>query len=84
MIVIYTKDNCSYCTRAKKLLTSHNLEYTEFKLNEDFNREELVSKFPTAKTYPVIQIDEEYIGGYTELEQRLGNNLLDTGEFNGA
>ena len=35
-------------------------------LDEDFTREELFEKFPTARTFPQITAHGEYIGGFTE------------------
>ena len=39
------------------------------KLNEDFSREELFEKFPTARTFPQIAIDGKGIGGWVEFEK---------------
>ena len=33
-IVIYSKNNCHFCTKAKELLTKLGLEYTEKKMEE--------------------------------------------------
>lgn len=84
VVEIWTRDSCGYCTRAKQLLSSKNIPYTELKLNEDFTREILLEKFPTAKTFPVIVVDGFYIGGFTQLEemvneQRDGRKLLNEG-----
>ena len=38
-------------------------------LDVDFNREDMLAKFPTARTFPQIKIDGESIGGYTEFER---------------
>ena len=43
-------------------------------LDEDFTREELFEKFPTARTFPQITIDGESIGGYTDFEAYITNN----------
>jgi|TARA_B100002019_G_C20948042_1_gene440158 glutaredoxin len=56
---------------AKRLLDQKGLEYTAEMLGEDFEREDVVAKFPTARTFPIIVIDNEYIGGYNELNKRL-------------
>lgn len=66
-IEIYSKDHCSYCTQAKQLLKIHGKDFIEYKLDEDFTREVLLSKFPEAKTYPVIVVDGFNIGGYEQL-----------------
>lgn len=70
-VTIYSKDNCSYCTRAKMLLANKGIHYNELKLNEDFTKESLLELFPSAKTFPVIVIDGFNIGGYNELQRKL-------------
>jgi len=40
-------------------------------LGVDYSREDLIKKFPEARTFPQITQDDQYIGGYTELEQHL-------------
>ena len=68
-IEIYSKPNCPYCDKAVHVAqqlvqeTSEN-SYTKFMLGEDFTREELFEKFPTARTFPQITVDGESIGGY--------------------
>lgn len=70
-IEVYSKNNCTYCVHAKQLLTTHGKNFVEYKLDEDFTREILLSKFPEAKTFPVIVIDGFNIGGYEQLKQHL-------------
>lgn len=67
--VIYSRDNCIYCDRAKELLESANIEYTEYKIGRDLSREEFLEKFPNTRTVPQIYLDETYIGGYDKLIQ---------------
>ena len=68
-IVLYTKDNCSYCVMAKQYLHSKNLNYHEMKLGVDLTREEFVSIFPEVKSMPFIIIDGEKVGGYDKLQE---------------
>lgn len=70
--IVYTKPNCSYCVNAKKLLEKMKIGYLELVLDEDFTREELLKNFPDAKTFPQIILDEEHIGGFTDLAKRFG------------
>lgn len=67
-VTIYTKENCSYCIKAKMVLASKNIQYTELKLNEDFSKESLLELFPSARTFPVIVVDGFNIGGYEQLQ----------------
>lgn len=72
MIIVYTKDNCPYCVKAKTLLQNKGLEYTERKIGTDITREEFLEAFPNARTVPQIMFDGQLIGGYDELVKRLG------------
>lgn len=69
MIDLYTRDECIFCEKAKTLLEKNNIEHTVFILNTDFVREDINLLFPKARTYPVVVIDGEYIGGYAELSK---------------
>ena len=61
-IIIYSKENCIYCSKALKLAQKVDSDweehtYEKFMLNEHFTIEELVQLFPNAKTFPQITID---------------------------
>jgi glutaredoxin 3 len=71
IIEIYSKENCPYCVQAETLCKQNAtlIDYKKFMLDEDFTREELFEKFPTARTFPQIVVDGESIGGFTELKE---------------
>ena len=71
MIEIWSKPQCPFCDKAENLCKQKNLEYKKYMLDVDFSREELVEKFPSARTFPQITINGELIGGYTEFEAKL-------------
>lgn len=48
---------------------SSDISYKVFKLGVDFGREELLAKFPTARTFPQIVVDEQNIGGWQEFQK---------------
>jgi glutaredoxin len=70
-VEIYTRPGCGFCDKAKILLRNWNIPYIENKLDVDFTRQNLVEKYSTARTYPVIVVDGFYIGGYEELSTLL-------------
>ena len=72
MIEIYGKPQCPFCDRAKALCEQKGYEYTYKQLGVDFGREELLEKFPTARTFPQIKVNGNYCGGYTEYETLVG------------
>jgi len=67
MIVIWTKDNCVYCKKAKEKFTEYNKKFEERNINNDWTKEQLLQAAPAAKTVPQIFIDNQLIGGYTDL-----------------
>tara|TARA_B100000519_G_C14006187_1_gene326449 strand:- start:47 stop:289 length:243 start_codon:yes stop_codon:yes gene_type:complete len=69
-IEIYSKTNCVYCDKAvhiaqQMIQETSEHSYDKYMLDEDFTREELLEKFPHARTFPQIVIDGENIGGYS-------------------
>ena len=69
-IVIYSKTNCAYCTKAKNLVKNLGLDYTEKSLEKDFGSDpskmlEDIGK--PVRQMPQIKIDDELIGGYNQL-----------------
>ena len=73
-VILYTKDNCSFCVSAKMLLANKGIPYTELKLGQDFTRDTLLEMFPNARTYPVVVIDGFNIGGFDQLKEQLNNS----------
>jgi len=74
MYKIYSKDNCGYCDAAKRLLESKGLPYVELKVGRDVTREILLEMVPHARTIPQIFYNDEYIGDYGNLLERLNND----------
>ena len=71
-IEIYSKTNCAYCDRAKIKLQKYKPKV--HMLDQDYTREDFFNKFPNAKTFPQIMINNEHVGGYHELEKWLAFN----------
>ena len=73
VVEIYSKDNCPYCDMAIRLAEQHANLHRVFKLDEDFGREMMAVKFPDARTFPQIIVDDIPIGGYTEFKALIDN-----------
>lgn len=71
-IDIYTKNDCQFCLQAKQFLHKHKLPYNEYLIGGNITREEVLEKFPQMRTAPIIVIDEQLVGGYTNLVERFG------------
>jgi glutaredoxin 3 len=69
--ILWSKYDCTFCDQAKALLKHNDIEFEERKIGDGYTREELLEAVPTARTLPQIFLDEEYIGGFTELKKRL-------------
>jgi len=74
-VIIYSKDNCLNCLKAKKKLSKFNPKIVI--LNKDINREEFYKKFPKSKSVPQIIINNNHIGGYEDLEKWFAFNIPD-------
>lgn len=69
-IKVVGKENCVFCERAKKLLTIRKKEFEYFDVADegfDFTKFREDHGAMGARTFPVVVIDGEYIGGFTEL-----------------
>lgn len=69
--IIWSKENCPFCTQAKSLLALKGIEFEERNVQGDWTKEDLLAVVPDARTLPQIFIDGEYIGGFTELKKHL-------------
>jgi glutaredoxin len=69
--IVWSKDSCSFCVQAKALLESRGIEYEERNVSQNWTREQLLEAVPTARTLPQIFLDQELIGGFTELRKKL-------------
>jgi len=74
--IVWSKDACPFCLQAKALLESKGIEYEERNINKDYTKEQLLESVPTARTLPQIFLDDEYIGGFTELKNKLNVKIL--------
>lgn len=69
--IVWSKDACPFCVQAKALLESKGIDYEERNVMHGWTKEQLLEEVPTARTLPQIFLDEQYIGGFTELRKHL-------------
>ena len=69
--IVWSKNQCPYCVQAKALLESRGIEYEERNIENGWDREDLLAAVPGARTVPQIFLDEQLVGGFTELRKRL-------------
>ncbi len=76
-IIIYSKDNCGYCVKAKSLLNNLGLTYTEKKIENFSTTEALFEEIgKQVRSMPQIKINGELIGGYNQLIEYLMDKKL--------
>ena len=67
-VEIYTSPYCGYCSRAKRLLESKDVRYTEIDVSADHDlREKMIQRAGGRRTVPQIFIDGQHIGGSDDL-----------------
>lgn len=77
-VEIYTKFGCPYCVRAKHLLDSKGVSYTEYDVTMGgAKREEMVARAPGARTVPQIFINNIAVGGSDDLRALDSQGKLD-------
>ena len=80
--VIFGREGCPYCVRAKELAEKLNTERDDFKFRYIDIQKEGISKADLEKTVgkpvetvPQIFLDQAHIGGYTEFEAHAKEHL---------
>ena len=67
-VLIYTKNWCSYCRRAKALLEDKGVRFDEIDVEFDRDLEgEMIQKAGGRRTVPQIFIDGRHVGGSDDL-----------------
>lgn len=67
-VVIYTRDFCGYCARAKALLSSKGVDFVEHNASSAPEmRNEMIAKSNGGTTFPQIFINGVHMGGCDDL-----------------
>ena len=66
-VVIYTTNYCPYCTGAKALLRSKNIDFKEIDVTHDPAKRAEMERLSQCWTVPQIFIDGRPIGGYDDV-----------------
>jgi len=67
--IVWSKDSCPYCEQAKSLLKSKGIDYEERNVSKEWTKEQLLEAVPAARTLPQIFLDDNLIGGFTDLKK---------------
>jgi glutaredoxin 3 len=66
-VIVWSKDHCPFCSKAMTLLDTYNINYEVRKVGTEWSKEDLLESVPNARSVPQILINNEIIGGYTDL-----------------
>ena len=66
-IEIYTTNICPYCVRAKQLLTTKGLDWTEISVEDADERTKMIERANGKRSVPQIFINNKHIGGCDDL-----------------
>lgn len=77
-VTVYSTRVCPYCMRAKALLQSKHVPYTEFLVDLDPAKREEMENKSQRRTVPQIFIGARHMGGYEELYALDRKGELDT------
>jgi len=69
-IAILTRDGCSFCAEAKKMLSEAGYDYAEIPLPHTI-RSKALGAIAKAQTVPQVFVDGRLIGGSEELQKFL-------------
>lgn len=70
--IVWSKENCGQCLQAKNMLKIRGIDIEERMIGSGpWTKEDLLREVPDARSVPQIFLNEEYIGGFTELKNRL-------------
>jgi len=66
-ILVYSKEICPYCVRAKSLLQRKGAAFTEIKITDEETKNEMMKKSGGRMTVPQIFIGDFHVGGCDDL-----------------
>lgn len=75
-IIIYSANNCPFCKRAIQYLTSHGYQFTELDLTGNYEKIDELKRSTGHRTIPLIFVNDQFIGGYTDLMEKINSKEL--------
>jgi len=67
--IIWSKNYCGYCVRAKDLMNKHDVVFEERNMSDgNWTIQQLHEIAPGVRTMPQIFMDGKHIGGYDDLD----------------
>ncbi len=76
-VTVYTKHNCPYCVRAKRLLEKKGVAYEEVDVEADDALRIWLAERSGQKTVPQIFVGERSLGGFSDIDALDRDGKLD-------
>jgi len=73
--IVWSKFNCQHCDQAKALLDQQGIEFEERRIGDGWTKEQLLESVPTARSVPQIFVNDQLVGGFTELQKYIKENV---------
>lgn len=77
-VVMYKKNPCPYCDRAKTLLDNKGVQYKVIDLTDNPDELEKIKADTGWRTVPIIMINGKLIGGYSDMKALDDDGALDS------
>lgn len=75
-VIIYSKDYCPYCDRAKEYFSNRGIPFEEIDVTRDPKIYEELKARTRHMTVPQIFIGGQFIGGYTDMIDKIRRGEL--------
>lgn len=76
-VIIYTRDGCPYCTRAKQLLTAKGAAFTEYNASADPGVRQKMIDQSGRNTFPQVFVNGQHLGGCDDIHALDAEGKLD-------
>jgi glutaredoxin 3 len=76
-VLVYVKDYCPFCTRAKSLLENKGIAFETINLEGQEDKYKELKEQTGMQTVPQIFIGDHFVGGYRELSAFEATGELD-------
>ena len=73
---VYSKDGCPYSVKIIQVLQLAELQYVEYKLGRDFDKQSFYGQFGEGSTFPQVVLNGDNLGGCSETVKYLQENSL--------
>ena len=75
-VAVFSKPNCPYCDKVKKIFKLTKISYAVYNLDEHFDRDSFKEEFGQGATFPQVLVDGKKLGGCSDTIEFLRENKI--------